>query len=163
MCDYKSNEKMDIGDIGFLLIAFIVFIVNFIVKANKDKGQADTQKPAKPELPEPWEVQETLPPLIDNPFNREKMIEVITKRTQLPPIFSSKDSFKNTKTFMQASQEGLSSLSESLYVEDEEESIIYRQDESAGESFTDGLMNGDISQELKKAIIYSEILHRKYE
>ena len=152
---------MDIGDIGFLLIAFIVFIVNFIVKAKKDKTKAETQKTAKPELPEPWEVKETLPPLFDNPFNREKKIEAVKKKTP-QYVSSSQESFDYLKKRLQASQEGMSSLSESLYKEDDMDNITYKDEDSDGTSYTDELFYGNITEELKKAVIYSEILHRKY-
>ena len=152
MHNYKSNEKMDIGDIGFLLIAFIVFIINFIVKANKEKKQGEM--PAIPELPEPWEVKETLPPFPGNKF------EVIKKKT-LRTIPSMEET--HSKKYFQASQEGMSSLSESLYKEDEMESIVYRDVGDTGISYTNDLFHGNITEELKKAIIYSEILHRKYE
>ena len=156
---------MDIGDLGFLIIAFIVFIVNFIVKANKEKTQAQAEKQmtVKPELPEPWELEETLPPLFDNPFNREKKIEAIKKKTTRIPVLSSQQSYEDAKLHMQASHEGMSSLSESLYKEDEMETIIYKQEGSSNISYTNDLLHGNISEEMKKVIIYSEILHRKYE
>ena len=153
---------MDIGDLGFLIIAFIVFIVNFIVKAKKDKIETQTPKAAKPELPEPWEVEETLPPLFDSPFNREKKVEVVKKKTPRP-MSSSEESFDNLEKRFLAQQEGMSSLSESLYKEDEMESISYQDEGAEGVSYTNELFHGNITEEMKKAIIYSEILHRKYE
>jgi len=155
---------MDIGDLGFLIIAFIVFIVNFIVKANKDKtkAQAELQQPAKPELPEPWEVEETMPPLFDNPFNREKKVEVINRKTPRP-VSSPLESYETKRKRLQ-SQEGISSLSESLFKEDNMASISYQDEDSeTGISYTNDLFHGNITEELKKAIIYSEILNRKYE
>jgi hypothetical protein len=165
--NYKSNEKMDIGDLGFLIIAFIVFIVNFIVKANKEKeqAQAEKQSPSKPELPEPWEVEETLPPLppiFQNPFERENKADVVKKRT--PQLVSnSQEAYNRKRESLQSLQEGTSSLSESLYKEDDMENIIYQDEGSSGTSYTDGLFHGNKTEEFKKAIIYSEILHRKYE
>ena len=160
--NYKRDEIMDIGDFGFLIIAFIVFIVNFFVKANKDKtnAQAEKQKPARPELPEPWEVKETLPPLFDYSFNREKKVEVVKKKTSRP-AYSSLESYD--KTYKRLPQEGMSSLSESLYKEDEMENIIYRNEDTSDISYTEELFRGNITEEMRKAIIYSEILHRKYE
>ena len=152
---------MDIGDIGFLIVAFIVFIINFVLKANKEKTQS--QKPETPVLPEPWEVKETLPPLFDNPFNREKRVEVTKTKTPRPFLSSTEVSLENIKKRMEASQEGMSSLSESLYKEDEMESITYNDSDSSDVSYTDDLFHGNITEELKKGIIYSEILHRKYE
>ncbi|MGV8963463.1 MAG: hypothetical protein ACOH2V_08800 [Candidatus Saccharimonadaceae bacterium] len=151
---------MDIGDIGFLIVAFIVFIINFVLKANKEKTQS--QKPSSPELPEPWEVKETLPPSYDNPFNREKKVEVIKKKTARP-LSSIQESFENLNKRFQSNEEGMSSLSESLYKEDEMESISYKDADSTDVSYTDELFHGNITEELKKGIIYSEILHRKYE
>ncbi|MDD4727889.1 MAG: hypothetical protein PHN55_03945 [Dysgonamonadaceae bacterium] len=154
MQKYKSNEKMDIGDIGFLIVAFIVFIINFIVKGNKNKEQGE--KPVIPQMPEPWEVRETLPPF------SQKNAEVTKKRT-LRPILSSQESNEQVKNHFQVSQEGMSSLSESLYKEDEMESITYQDEGESEISFTNELFHGNITEELKKGIIYSEILHRKYE
>ena len=155
MQKYKSNEKMDIGDIGFLIVAFIVFIINFIVKGNKNKEQGE--KPAIPEMPEPWEVKETLPPFY------EKKAEVIKKRTPRPILSSQEESYKQINNHSQTTQEGMSSLSESLYKEDEMESITYQDEGESEISFTNELFHGNITEELKKGIIYSEILHRKYE
>ena len=146
---------MDIGDLGFLIIAFIVFIVNFFVKSKKEKTQ--TQDPTTPELSEPWEVKEILPP-----FPGEK-IETIKKKKTPRPVSTTQESFETFKQRLQTSQEGMSSLSESLYVEDEVENISYKDADSTEASYTDELFHGNVSEELKKAIIYSEILHRKYE
>lgn len=151
---------MDIGDIGFLIVAFIVFIINFVLKANKEKTQS--QKPEPPVLPEPWEVKETLPPLFDNPFNREKKVEV-TKTKTPRPLSSTQESFEKMRKHLQTTQEGMSSLSGSLYKEDEMEAITYKDSDSLDVSYTDELFHGNITEELKKGIIYSEILHRKYE
>ena len=155
---------MDIGDLGFLIIAFIVFIVNFIVKANKEKTQAQSEKqiPAKPELPEPWEMIETLPPSLDSPFQRDKKAEVIKRKTSLP-VPSSQESYEIMKKRLQTPQEGMSSLSESLFKEDNMDNISYRDEGSEDASYTNELFHGNITEEFKKAIIYSEILHRKYE
>ena len=149
--NYKSNEKMDIGDLGFLIIAFIVFIVNFIVKSKKEKAQSH-----KPAMPEPWEVKEFLPPF------SEKKIELIKKKTTRT-FSSEQESFEGIRKHLQASQEGMSSLSESLYKEDELENISYQDSDSSGISYTHELFHGNITEELKKAVIYSEILQRKYE
>ena len=160
--NYKSNEKMDIGDFGFLIVALIVFIVNFFVKAQKNKLQSE--KPVPPELSEPWEVEETLPPIFENPFNWEKKIKAIPKKTpRIKPIpVSTEESFDSKRKRLQ-SEEGMSSLSESLFKEDEMENITYSDSGFKEKSYTDDLFHGDITEELKKAIIYSEILHRKYE
>ncbi len=152
--NYKSNEKMDIGDLGFLLIAFIVFIVNFFVKSNKEKTQS--QKSGIPDMPEPWEMKEFLPPY------PEKKVESL--KTKTPRLLSSaQESLENMKKHKQASQEGMSSLSESLYKEDEFDEISYYDEGTTGISYTNDLFHGNITEELKKAVIYSEILHRKYE
>ena len=158
---------MDIGDLGFLIIAFIVFIVNFIVKANKEKAQAEAEKqtPSKPELPEPWEVEETLPPLppiFQNPFERERKSVVVKNKTH-QSTSSSQEAYDRKRKSLQTLQEGMSSLSESLYKEDDMESIIYQDEGSEGTSLTDDLFHGNKVEEFKKAIIYSEILNRKYE
>ena len=145
---------MDIGDLGFLIIAFIVFIVNFYVKSKKEGTQS--QKTAVPEMPEPWELKEILPPF------PPKTVETIKKKTPRP-ISSTQESVESVKMRLKASQEGMSSLSESLYVEDEMEGISYRDLDYSGISYTDELFHGNITEEFKKAIIYSEILHRKYE
>lgn len=166
--NYKSNEKMDIGDLGFLIIAFIVFIVNFILKTNKEKAQAQAEKqsPAQPELPEPWEVDETLPPLppiFQNPFERKQTVDAKYRKTP-QQISSSQEAYNVKRQSLQSLHEGTSSLSESLYKEDDMENIIY-QDGGSQErsSLTDDLLKGNKIEEFKKAIIYSEILHRKYE
>ncbi|HKM44050.1 MAG TPA: hypothetical protein VJY12_01175 [Dysgonamonadaceae bacterium] len=145
---------MDIGDLGFLIIAFIVFIVNFFVKSKKEITQS--QKPTVPEMPEPWELKETLPPF------PQKRAETLKKKTPRP-LLSTHESFENSDMGLKASQEGMSSLSESLYVEDEMESVSYQDSDDTGKSYTNELFHGDITEEFKKAIIYSEILHRKYE
>lgn len=158
---------MDIGDLGFLIIALIVFIVNFIVKSNKDKAQAQAEKqtPAKPELPEPWEVEETLPPLppiFQNPFERVQKTDVANKK--IPQLISSsQEAYNRKRESLQSFQEGTSSLSESLFKEDEMESVFYQDVDTGGASLTDNLFQGNKTEEFKKAIIYSEILHRKYE
>ena len=157
---------MDIGDLGFLIIAFIVFIVNFFVKAKKEKAQAqvEKQKPAIPELPEPWEVEETLPPTFDYPFTREKKVEVIKRKTVLSPLAPTAQESYETKRARLQSEEGVSSLSESLFKEDNLDSISYQDEDSiGGTSYTNDLFHGNITEELKKVIIYSEILNRKYE
>ena len=145
---------MDIGDLGFLIIAFIVFIVNFFVKSKKEITQS--QKPPVPDMPEPWELKETLPPF------PHKKVETIKKKTPRP-VSSTHEYVENVKMRLQASQEGISSLSESLYVEDEMESVSYQDSDDTGKSYTNELFHGDITEEFKKAIISSEILHRKYE
>lgn len=155
---------MDIGDLGFLIVALIVFVINFFVKAQKNKIQSE--KPVPPELSEPWEVEETLPPIFENPFNREKKIEGIPKKTPrtkpIPIPISSEESFDSKRKRLQ-SEEGVSSLSESLFKDDGVESVIYNDSGSKEKSYTDDLFYGNITEELKKAVIYSEILHRKYE
>ena len=162
--NYKSNEKMDIGDLGFLIIAFIVFIVNFIVKSNKEKAEAQAQKQqtAKPELPEPWEEEYEMPPFFDIPAIPTKGAEDDLKTSKsFIPI---SDSIKSKDKRMQSALEGVSSLSESLFKEDEMESVSYQDEETMGEiSYTNELFHGNITEELKKGIIYSEILNRKYE
>ncbi len=145
---------MDIGDLGILIIAFIVFIVNFFVKSKKEITQS--QKPTVLEMPEPWELKEILPPF------PQKKAETIKKKTPRP-LSSTHESFENTDMRLKASQEGMSSLSESLYVEDGMESVSYQDSDDTGKSYTNELFHGDITEEFKKAIIYSEILHRKYE
>ena len=157
---------MDIGDLGFLIIAFIVFIVNFIVKSNKEKAEALAQKQKKknaiPELPEPWEVEEELPPLFDIPFDGQKEYEK-NRRASKPYIPVSR-SIKDMENRFQPALEGMSSLSESLFKEDNMDSISYQDEGTEGEkSYTNELFHGNITEELKKGIIYSEILHRKYE
>lgn len=158
---------MDIGDLGFLIIAFIVFIVNFITKSNKEKAQSETEKqaPAKPELPEPWEVEESLPPLpqiFQNPFERDQNTDMVNNKTpQL--VSSSQEAYNRKRKSLQSLHEGTSSLSESLYKDDDMESISYQDEGSGGNSLTDDLFHGNKTEEFKKAIIYSEILHRKYE
>ena len=146
---------MDIGDLGFLIIAFLVFIVNFFVKSKKEIT-SQSQKPSPPQMPEPWELKETLPPF------PQKSVETIKKKTQRT-VSTTQESFENMKKRLQTPQEGMSSLSESLYVEDDMENISYRDSDDTGNSYTDELFHGDITEEFKKAIIYSEILHRKYE
>ena len=63
------------------------------------------------------------------------------------------------------SQEGMSSLSESLFKDDEMESVSYDEDSDSDSEFyiEDIFHRSNITDELKKGIIYSEILHRKYE
>ena len=150
---------MDIGDIGFLIVAFLVFIVNFIVKAQKDKTQ--TGKPVAPELTEPWEVTETMPPVFANPLDWETKPDVKKKKTP-PPIPFTPESYESKKLRLQ-SQEGVSSLSESLFRDDAMDSVSY--DEESDEDFDiDTIFLGkNITTEFKKGIIYSEILHRKYD
>ncbi len=158
---------MDIGDLGFLIIAFIVFIVNFILKSNKEKieTQKEKQKPLQPALHEPWEVEETLPPLppvFQNPFERQQKADLVqNKEPQL--VSSSQEAYNRKRKSIQTLQEGTSSLSESLFKEDDMESITYQDEGSSEVSFTDNLFHGNKTEELKKAIIYSEILNRKYE
>ena len=160
---------MDIGDLGFLIIAFIVFIVNFIVKSNKEKIEAQAQgqkkKTAKPDLPElePWEEEEnSMPPFFDIPDIPERRVGGEKKASK--PFVPISDSIKNIEKRIQPAQEGMSSLSESLFKEDNMESISYQDEDTEGEaSYTNELFHGNITEELKKGIIYSEILHRKYE
>lgn len=155
---------MDIGDLGFLIIAFIVFIVNFIAKANKEKTQAQPEKqvPAKPELPEPWEMTETLPLPIDSPYSRDKKAEASKRGFSLPSP-SSQESYENMKKRLQTPQEGISSLSDSLFKDDNMDNISYKDEGSENTSYSNELFEGNITEEFRKAIIYSEILHRKYE
>ena len=160
---------MDIGDLGFLIIAFIVFIVNFIVKSNKEKVEAQAQEQKKkntiPDLPElePWEEEYAMPPFIATLTMPKKSIGS-DKKTCDPFVLIS-DSLRSMDKRMQPAQEGMSSLSESLFKEDSMESVFYQDEDSAegGVSYTNELFHGDITEELKKGIIYSEILHRKYE
>ncbi len=158
---------MDIGDLGFLIIAFFVFIVNFIVKSNKEKveaqAQQQNQKTADPDLPEPWEEEYPMPPFFDTPSIPKKKGFEGNNKTSAPFIPIS-DSIKSIEKRMQPSQEGMSSLSESLFKEDDMESISYQDEDTEVEvSYTNELFYGNITEELKKGIIYSEILHRKYE
>ena len=163
---------MDIGDLGFLIIAFIVFIVNFIVKSNKEKIEAQAQeqkkKTAKPDLPElePWEEEEnSMPPFFDIPDIPDiPERRVGGEKKASKPFVPISDSIKNIEKRIQPAQEGMSSLSESLFKEDNMESISYQDEDTEGEaSYTNELFHGNITEELKKGIIYSEILHRKYE
>ena len=151
---------MDIGDLGFLIVAFIVFIVNFFVKAKKEKAQSE--KPVAPELTEPWEVEETRPSVFDDPFDWEKKPEVKKKKTPrpTPPIPAS---YESKRKSLQSLQEGVSSLSESLFKDDDMDSVSY--DEESDEDFDiDTIFEGkNLTNEFKKGIIYSEILHRKYD
>ena len=157
---------MDIGDIGILIIAFIVYLVNFIVKANKDKVAKETEKqsPAKRGLPEPWEIGETPPPLFDIPIPREKEYEEKEKSAQsYSSILDSVETIE--KQVQPAKMERKSSMSESLFKQDNVDSVSYQDEETEGDvSYTNELFHGsNITEELKKGIISSEILHRKYE
>ncbi len=159
---------MDIGDIGFLIIAFIIFIVNSIVTAKRNKAKAEAeakaQKPktVKSESPEPWEEEYAMPPFFDTPSLPKRSVEDDKKISEsFIPI---SDSIKGIEERIKPSLEGMSSLSESLYIEDEMESVSYQDEETEGSvSYTNELFHGNITEELKKGIIYSEILHRKYE
>ena len=156
---------MDIGDIGILIIAFIVYLVNFIVKANKDKvaKQTEKQSPVKEDLPEPWEIGETPPPLFDIPIPSKR--EYKKKKKSSKSFDSILDSVETIENQMQpAQEERISSMSESLFKQDNMDSVSYQDDETEEDvSYTNELFHGNITEELKKAIIYSEILNRKYE
>ncbi len=65
---------------------------------------------------------------------------------------------------MEPIEGAMSSLSDSLFKEDNMESVSYQDEDTEGDiSYTNELFHGNITEELKKGIIYSEILHRKYE
>ena len=157
---------MDIGDLGFIIIAFIVFVFNFIVKANKEKAeaQAEEQKTTKPNIPdlEPWDEDYPMPPFFDIPTIPKKSVERDKRISEsFIPI---SDSIKSIEERIKPSLEGMSSLSDSLYKEDDMESVSYQDEDTKGDiSYTNELFHGNITEELKKAIIYSEILHRKYD
>lgn len=155
---------MDIGDLGFLIIAFFVFIVNFIVKSNKEKVEAQAQQNAKPDIPdpEPWEEDYPMPPFFDTPSLPKKNKGAVKKTSErYVPVSGS---IKSMEQRIQPAQEGLSSMAESLFKEDNMESVSYQDEETKGDiSYTNELFHGNITEELKKGIIYSEILHRKYE
>ncbi|NLZ96128.1 MAG: hypothetical protein GX921_09955 [Bacteroidales bacterium] len=166
--NHKSNEKMDIGDLGFIIIAFIVFIVNFIVKSNKEKIEAQQQeqeqKTAIPDIPElePWDEDYPMPPFFDTPAIPKKSVGGDKKVSE--SFIPVSDSIKSIEERIKPSFEGMSSISESLFKEDSMESVSYQDEETQGDvSYTNELFHGNITEELKKGIIYSEILHRKYE
>ena len=163
---------MDIGDLGFLIIAFIVYIVNFIVKSNREKAEAQEQKqktttPDIPEL-EPWDEDYPMPPFFDAPTIPKKSVEGDRK---VPKSFIPvSDSIKGIEERIKPSIEDVSSLSESLFKEDNMEPVSYQDEDTdtdtdteRGVSYANELFHGNITEELKKGIIYSEILHRKYE
>ena len=164
--NYKSNEKMDIGDIGFLLIAFIIYLVNLFMKVNKEKIEKqrkaeDTNIPDIPEL-EPWDEEYPMPPFFDIPSIPKKPLEVVEKtpKSSIPSSYS----FEYDEEKMKPIEGAMSSMSDSLFKEDNMESVSYQDEETEGDvSYTNELFHGNITEELKKGIIYSEILHRKYE
>ena len=146
---------MDIGDLGFLIIAFIVFIVNFIVKSNKEKIEAQAQeqkkKTAIPDLPdlEPWEEEYAMPPFFDSPVIPKKSVGGDRKPSK--SLILDSDSLRSMDKRMQPAQEGMSSLSESLFKEDNMDSISYQDEDTEGEkSYTNELFHGNITEELKK-------------
>jgi hypothetical protein len=104
-----------------------------------------------------------MPPFFDSPVIPKKSLGGDRKPSK--SLILDSDSLRSMDKRMQPAQEGMSSLSESLFKEDNMDSISYQDEDTAeGEaSYTNELFHGDISKELKKAIIYSEILHRKYE
>ena len=157
---------MDIGDIGFLLIAFIIYLVNLFMKVNKEKIEKqrkaeDTNIPDIPEL-EPWDEEYPMPPFFDIPSIPKKPLEVVEKtpKSSIPSSYS----FEYDEEKMKPIEGAMSSMSDSLFKEDNMESVSYQDEETEGDvSYTNELFHGNITEELKKGIIYSEILHRKYE
>ena len=159
---------MDIGDIGFLLIAFIIYLVNLFMKVNKEKIEKqkkaeDTKIPDIPE-PEPWDEEYSMPPFFDVPSipKKQKPLEVVEKtpKSSIPSSYS----FEYDEEKMEPIEGAMSSLSDSLFKEDNMESVSYQDEDTEGDiSYTNELFHGNITEELKKGIIYSEILHRKYE
>ena len=159
---------MDIGDIGFLIIAFIIYLVNLFMKVNKEKIEKqreaqDTKIPDIPE-PEPWDEEYPMPPFFDIPSipKKQKPLEVVEKTPK--SFIPSSYSFQYDEEKMKPIEGAMSSSSDSLFKEDNMESVSYHDEETEGDiSYTNELFHGNITEELKKAIIYSEILHRKYE
>ena len=97
-----------------------------------------------------------------NPFEREQTVDAKYSTTSQRAA-SSQEAYNVKRQSLQSLHEGTSSLSESLYKEDDMENIIYQDEGSQETSLTDDLFFGNKTEEFKKAIIYSEILHRKYE
>ena len=103
-----------------------------------------------------------MPPFFDIPTIPKKSVKGDKKVSE--PFIPTSDSIKGIEERIKPSLEGMSSLSESLYKEDDMESVSYQDEDTRGDvSYTNELFHGNITEELKKAIIYSEILHRKYD
>lgn len=151
------------GDIIYLIIMALIFIVGAVNSENKKKKKAEEQKKAQekaqrepsksaPEAPKPksgiptWE--DVLKELMGEPEPPPKPKPVTISTPKTKPI-SEKKYRTPPRLFLDSKEEGTTFLSPIQLIEDE------------GSAFADDL-EFDNKEELRKAIIYSEIINRRY-
>ncbi len=162
-------EEKDFGGIIFYIIAAIIGIVGSV--AGKKKKQAASQ------LPDFESVDEDIPDpsyrRIDDPFDeaRRRMEETIRRMTGEPVEMDyEQEGSYDEPMAAAASSEGVSSITESMVKEDRFDELVSSMATNR-DSENDSLISvdedsigSDIAREfeLKKAIIFSEIMKPKF-
>ncbi len=153
MSDCKINQFMEFGDILYIIALIFFFVFGIFNDARKKKKQVSQNTPPlnqevfperipKRQVPKTIKsrVKENLPPPAPKPVHRE--------------FQSSLDLVSN--------YEGQSSIKSSIFVDDLREHYKEQRETQAVHPILKELKSEGGSEEIRKAIIYSEILQRKY-
>ncbi len=162
MSNRKINQNMDFGDIIYYVLVVFFLILSFFNKSKKDKK---AQKQMEQEdFPHPdSEEAETMP----FPFPKN------FRKKNTPPPIPDKIPQTNVRREFQSSLSLVtdfkkeSSLEGSLFVNDEGMRAVFSGQKEDGKALpvhplVADLLEKDSQEELKRAIIYSEIFQRKF-
>ena len=173
MCGHKINQNMEFGDIIYLIILLFFMILGFFNDSRKKKNKQEREA-GKNAVPFPEERIETILQTIEH----EKKKRQTTIHPPIPAAYSGKDVHKTFQSSMDlvTDFEGQSSLKSSIFVYDADSS--FAQDSDASDIFNKkasatglrtvvhpliaDLMGDGGREELKKGLVYGEILRRKY-
>lgn len=164
MSDHKINQKMDLGDIIYIIIAFILMIFGFFNKSKQNKEQEKQTKLPKP-IPIFPDVEsshhevnsESYEQHFDVPENIENVDHVAPPSSR--PVFqSSMDLITDFKkessihpietTYSKEEQYRMEQTMEEIH--DEQHEILH------------DLLRSDSSDELRRAVLYKEILEPRF-
>ncbi len=160
MQDYKINHFMDIGDIIYTLVLFFFFAIGLVGDFRKKKASKQQNAPKGTPIPKakPKKMKPATIPS-QNRWENQTPPPVATQTRVEPMVHKEFQSSLN----LSASTEGYSSLQDSLLTNTSHEQISETDTKITQlHPILKDLTGENRGSEFRKAIIYSEILKRKY-
>lgn len=146
----KLIKYMDVGDIIYYIVIVIFILFGFF---NKSKKEEKKKQMTTSQRPSPVTGLPQLP-------NKQKNKGIRIERPQQPPPPVKRPEFQSSLNLVM-NFEGESSLQNSIYVNENEVSEAEQTNTETVHPIVGELIQADVN-ELRRAVIYSEILHRKY-
>lgn len=158
---------MDAGTIIYFIVILFFAILGFFNKSKKEQ-QAKNQAEGVPKTPSPGVP--TIPEIVRKMQEAKNFWEIEEKKaaplSKIPP---KQKNFIPSVSTITSSIEGQSSLKGSLYVDDSlegadivEPSISDMKKQQPVHAFFDDLTREGSQAELRRAVLYAEILNRKF-